>query len=84
MRIIAECEAYCQKILKLVDADVLGVETEHFIDASQATKSTVGLMVSFSNQTPAVQAMPMRTKSITSTSVCMNACTDTQYCMHVC
>ena len=45
-QIIAECEAYCQKILERVDSDVLGVETEHFIDASQATKSTVGLMVS--------------------------------------
>ena len=45
-QIIAECEAYCTKILELVDSDVLGVETEHIIDASQATKSTVGLMVS--------------------------------------
>lgn len=32
-------------MLLLVDSDVLGVETEHFIDASQSSKSTVGLMV---------------------------------------
>jgi hypothetical protein len=36
---------YCKNILDLVDGDVLGVETEHFIDASQSSKSTVGLMV---------------------------------------
>jgi len=28
-----------------VDSDVLGVDTEHFFDASQATKTTIGLMV---------------------------------------
>ncbi len=32
-------------MLVLVDSDVLGVETEHFIDASQSSKSTVGIMV---------------------------------------
>ena len=43
--IIAECEAECSKILDIVDSDVLGVETERFSEASQATRSTVGLMV---------------------------------------
>ncbi len=36
---------HCEKVLELVDSDVLGVETEHFIDASQSSKSTVGIMV---------------------------------------
>mmetsp|Transcript_95732 Transcript_95732/g.139837 ORF Transcript_95732/g.139837 Transcript_95732/m.139837 type:complete len:567 (+) Transcript_95732:81-1781(+) len=43
--LIALCENECKAILELVDSDVLGVETEHFIDASQDNKSTVGLMV---------------------------------------
>lgn len=32
-------------MLALVESDVLGVETEHFVDASQSSKSTVGIMV---------------------------------------
>lgn len=35
----------CDKVLALVESDVLGVETEHFVDASQSSKSTVGIMV---------------------------------------
>ena len=45
MQIIAECEVHCQGVLDLVDSDLLGVETEHFVDASLSTKSTIGLMV---------------------------------------
>ncbi len=43
--IIAACQQQCDRILSLVDSDMLGVETEHFIDGSQGTKSTVGIMV---------------------------------------
>ena len=43
--IIGECEGQCDSILALVDSDVLGVETEHFVDGTHATKSTVGIMV---------------------------------------
>ena len=44
VQIIDECEGWCKKILEIVDSDVLSVETEHFIDASLATKTTVGIM----------------------------------------
>jgi len=43
--IIAACQQQCDRILSLFDSDMLSVETEHFVDGSQETKSTVGIMV---------------------------------------
>ena len=41
----AQCEAQCQDILNIVDADVLSVGTEVFSDAKAFTKSTVSPIV---------------------------------------
>ena len=38
--LIAACEAECDSILQVIDANVLGVETEHFAHSELSSKSS--------------------------------------------
>jgi len=43
--IVAQCEQECDRILSLVDANVLGVPTERFVRPDHETRSKVGLIL---------------------------------------